>query len=98
MNAHINITPAAEAATIKLPRANAAPSYDLAEGLAALRVVMELMGDDKGMNKEFIADLHAVLTLAKERIDPVFDLLDSMDLIDEYRASRTEALIAKRRA
>lgn len=88
-------TPSNVAAMIKLPYANASPANDLADALAMLRVVMELMGDGRGMNAAFASDIFVVIAAAKERIEPVFGLLDTLDLIEQYRASRTTALLRK---
>lgn len=93
MNAPTDTTRAAAAAMIKLPYANTGPNYDLADALSMLRVVMELMGDGRGFTAEFIVDLNVVLNAAKERIEPVFELIDRMDLTDEYRAKRIADLI-----
>lgn len=93
MNAHTDTTRAAVAAMIKLPHANTGPDHDLADALSMLRVVMELMGDGRGFSAEFTADLGVVINAARERIEPVFELIDRMDLTDEYRAKRIADLI-----
>lgn len=91
-----NTTPSDVAAMIKLPRANASPGNDLADALSMLRVVLEVIGDGRGLDREFTSDIYVVIAAAKERIDPVFGLLDGLDLIEEYRAKRIADLIGGR--
>lgn len=96
MNAPTDSTRAATAAMIKLPHANTGPNHELADALSMLRVVTEIMGDGRGCNAEFIADLNVVIAAAKERIESVFELIDRMDLTEEYRAKRLDDLLERR--
>lgn len=88
-------TPADVSAMIKLPHGNASPGNDLADALAILRVALDVMGDGRAMSPDFVSDVYATICAAKEKVDGVFSFLNTLDLIDEYRAHRIAVLLAK---